>query len=93
MKSLRVLVLALPFAMVLPATAASWPDGAEDQFIEQCMANLDSAQAQAFCRCAADEVADEFTQAELEAMGTQLEVDPTMRQRLIDASSRCESQL
>ncbi|WP_304639138.1 hypothetical protein [Pseudomonas sp.] len=93
MKMHRLLILALPLAVALPATAASWPDGAQEQFIEQCMANLDSPQAQAFCRCAADEVADEFSQAELEAMGTQLEVDPEMRQRLISASGRCEGQL
>ncbi len=93
MKLHRLFALALPLAVILPSTAASWPDGAEEQFIEQCMANLNSPQAQEFCRCAADEVSDEFTQAELEAMGTQLEVDPEMRQRLITASGRCEGQL
>lgn len=93
MKLHRLFAFIIPLAVALPGVSATWPEGAEEQFVEQCMANLSSPQSQAFCRCAADEVSEEFTQAELEAMGQQLEVDPQMRQRLIDASSRCEGQL
>lgn len=94
MKYRHLIALLFPLAIALPASA-EWPEGAKAPFVAECVegaqAEHSAAKAKEFCECAADEVSSEFSTAELEEMGSQQEIDPEMRQRLIDASKRCES--
>ena len=96
MKTRHLIALLAPLAFILPA-AADWPAGAKDQFTQECVASAQvehsAAQAQAFCDCAANEVASEFSNSELEQMGQQQQMDPETQERLINASARCENQL
>lgn len=96
MKYRYLIALLFPLAVALPASA-EWPEGAKAPFVAECVegaqAEHDAAIAKAFCECAADEVSSEFSTAELEEMGGQQEIDQETRQRLIDASKRCESVL
>ncbi|WP_150304668.1 hypothetical protein [Pseudomonas saliphila] len=94
MKYRHLIALLFPLAVALPASA-EWPEGAKAPFVAECIEGAQAAHsaatAKAFCECAADEVSSEFSTAELEEMGSQQEIDPETRQRLIDASKRCES--
>ncbi len=96
MKTRILLALVAPLAFALPAVA-DWPAGAKDQFTTECVASARTDhsrdQAKAFCDCAADEVAKEFSQSELEEMGQQQQVDAATQQRLINASTACEGRL
>ena len=96
MKTRILLALVAPLAFALPAVA-DWPAGAKDQFTTECIASARTDhsrdQAKAFCDCAADEVAQEFSQSELEQMGQQQQLDPAVQERLINASVRCEGRL
>lgn len=84
-----------PLAFALPAFA-DWPDNARDNFIAECVATTQlehsSAKADAFCECAADEVAKDLSSDELESMGGEA-VDPAIQERLITAAQSCTSKL
>lgn len=94
MKYRYLIALFFPLAVALPASA-DWPEGAKAPFVAECVegaqAEHSAAKAKAFCECAAGEVSSEFSTSELEQMGTQQSVDEDSRQRLIEASRRCES--
>nr|WP_298145624.1 hypothetical protein [uncultured Pseudomonas sp.] len=85
-----------PLLLSLPA-AADWPEGAKNQFTEECIASAQGshsqAQLRAYCECAATQVSSEFSEAELRELGQQASPDPALRQRLVDASSSCETHL
>jgi len=88
----------IPLAIALPATAAeAWPAGAKAAFVKECVAGAPDGHAtsnlQAYCECAADKVSSEFSEAEMQAMARQSPPDPAMQQRLVEASSSCDSKL
>lgn len=96
MKYRHLIALLFPLAVALPASA-EWPEGAKAPFVAECIegaqAEHSAAKAKAFCECAAGEVSSEFSTSELEEMGSQDAIDQGTRQRLIEASRRCESVL
>ncbi|MHA6495023.1 hypothetical protein ACX0MV_17515 [Pseudomonas borbori] len=85
-----------PLAFTLPA-AAEWSADATAEFTRECVASAQSdhseAQLTAYCECAADKISSEFTEAELQAMGRQSPPDSALQQRLVNASSSCDSKL
>lgn len=93
----HLIAFVIPLAFALPATAAGWPEGAKTEFVNECVTGAQSShsqkQLQAFCECAADKVSNEFSAAELEAMRNQSQPDPTLQQRLVTASSSCNTKL
>jgi hypothetical protein len=93
----HLIALFLPLAFALPATAADWPAGAKTEFVNECVAGAQSSHSkerlQAFCECAADKVSQEFSDAELEAMRSQSQLDPALQQRLVTASNSCNAKL
>jgi hypothetical protein len=91
------LALALPLAVALPVSAAEWSDDAKTEFVQQCIAGApagyEEPQLRAYCDCAATSVSKEFSEAELQEMSRQSPPDPTMQQRLVNASSSCGEKL
>ncbi|SDP48918.1 hypothetical protein [Ectopseudomonas guguanensis] len=93
----HLLALALPLAVALPVSAAEWSDNAKTEFVQQCIAGApagyEEPQLRAYCDCAATKVSQEFSEAELQEISRQSPPDPTMQQRLVNASGSCSSKL
>lgn len=93
----HLLALALPLAVALPVSAAEWSDNAKTEFVQQCIAGApagyEEPQLRAYCDCAATKVSQEFSEAELQEISRQSPPDPTMQQRLVNASSSCGEKL
>ncbi len=90
-----LLLTATAMALSVPALA-DWPGTARSGFIAECIESAliehASADAQAFCECAADQASQVVDPTELEAMGDGT-VDPATQERLIEASRSCAGHL
>jgi hypothetical protein len=97
MRYLKLLTAGAALAMALPALAADWTPQARTAFVQQCVSGAQGShgkeQLQSYCECAADKVSAEFSEEEIQNMGTQGASDPKVRERLMAASSSCNSNL
>lgn len=95
MKYRHLIAFLTPLAFAVPAMA--WSDDARDRFTQECVMAVEAEhganKARSYCDCAADNVSQEFSEEELEAMGVQAGIDPAVEERLVAASSSCLDQL
>ena len=94
----NLIALFAPLAFALPAVAAdSWTAEARNTFVNECVKGAASAHSQAklqaFCGCAADKVAAEFSEKDMAELGRQNPPDERLQQRLMQASSSCNDKL
>ena len=96
MRYLKLITASAALAFALPA-AADWTPQARSAFVQQCVSGAQgshgSDQLQAYCECAADRVSAEFSEKEVQEMGSQGASTPEVRQRLMNASASCNSHL
>ena len=85
----------LSFALLgsAPLLAADWPDVARKQFVDECVGSADAntppGKARAYCECSAEQVSQEFSDAEIRQLQGQAELDERTRERLGQAASQC----
>lgn len=73
--------------------AADWPDAARKQFVDECVRSADdntpANKARAYCDCSAEQVSQEFSDAEIRQLQGQASLDERTRERLGQAASQC----
>lgn len=93
-----LIALFVPVLIGLPAIASEWPTGGRDHFVQDCKTGAKSQIAPEklarYCDCAAEEIGNDLSSAELKQLDTQKTPLPELTQkRMEQASASCLSQL
>lgn len=97
MRLLALLPLTAALAAFAPMAAnAAWPPGAQQQYMNDCVAtaqqSVDPAKAKAHCGCGAQVIEKQFTTAEItQLMSTNPPPTLELRQRLEKAVQVCKA--